>query len=104
MRTAELIACIAIVAFSLTACGEQRDRKSDQQAQEDRAQQARFQKWAYIAKEKEIAPGETVKLVIVPHPWGEDFDTRCLIYTHTGFRQSTMICPGTINEVIAEHE
>lgn len=54
----------------------------------------RFKDWAYIAKEKELRPGETVKLVIIPHPWGGEFmDTKCLIYTHNEYKQASMICP-----------
>lgn len=54
----------------------------------------RFENWAYVAKTKEIAPGETVKLVVIPHPAGLDMlDTRCFVYSHQEFRTSSMICP-----------
>ena len=63
----------------------------------------RFDEWAYVAKEKQIAPGETVRLIIIPDPMGFDFmDTKCLIYTHREFRQSSMICPDATKENIAE--
>lgn len=64
----------------------------------------RFQQWAYIAKEKEVAPGETVKLVIVPNPYGESLDTKCLIYTHHEFKTSSMICPDAVRDFIEEKE
>jgi hypothetical protein len=58
------------------------------------ADSKRFEQWAYIAKEKEIAPGETIKLAVIPSATGIDFlDTKCLIYTHREFKTSSMICP-----------
>lgn len=54
----------------------------------------RFQDWAYVAKSKEIAPGEVVKLVVIPSPYGmEILDTKCLIYTNQAFKTSSFICP-----------
>lgn len=64
----------------------------------------RFQQWAYIAKEKEVAPGETVKLVIIPHPVSDMLDTKCLIYTHRELKTSSMICPDATKEFIEERE
>lgn len=66
---------------------------------------ARFNQWAYVAKEKQIAPGETLKLVIIPDPLGFDIlDTKCLIYTNFEYKQSSMICPGATQESIKESE
>lgn len=77
--------------------------KHDKQTQQRRGEEAkRFNDWAYVAKEKEISPGERIKLVIVPHPWGDFFDTKCLIYTNEEFRQSSMICPDADKEYIAD--
>jgi hypothetical protein len=64
----------------------------------------RFQEWAYVAKDKEIKPGERLKLVIVPSPWGEYFDTKCLIYTNNELKQSSMICPDANKDFIKESE
>ncbi|MDO8787783.1 MAG: hypothetical protein Q7J42_06905 [Sulfuritalea sp.] len=69
---------------------KQRQRYVGQQAEASQ----RFKDWAYVAREKEVAPGETVKLVVIPHPTGIEFmDTKCLIYTHREFKTSAMICP-----------
>lgn len=66
---------------------------------------ARFNQWAYVAKEKQIAPGETLKLVIIPDPLGfEILDTKCLIYTNSEYKQSSMICPNATQESIKEVE
>lgn len=80
--------------------------KSENRAEKTRAENTqRFKDWAYVAKEKEIRPGEMVKLVIVPGPFGGEYgDTKCLIYTHTEFRQSSMICPGADSYNIKERE
>lgn len=64
----------------------------------------RFLEWAYVAKDKEIKPGERIRLVIVPSPWGEYFDTKCLIYTNDEFKQSSMICPDADKDYIKESE
>jgi len=52
----------------------------------------RFKDWAYVAKEKEVAPGETIKLVVIPDSAGI-FSTKCFVYTHRDFKTSSMICP-----------
>jgi hypothetical protein len=54
----------------------------------------RYVDWAYVAKEKEFSPGETVKLLVIPSQFGiAILDTKCLIYTHREFKTSSMICP-----------
>lgn len=65
-----------------------------QRATENQHAKQRFNNWAYIAKEKEISPGETIKLVIIPSTYADDFsDTKCFIYTHKEYRTSSMLCP-----------
>lgn len=65
-------------------------------------EEKRFKEWAYVAQDKEIRPGERIKLVIVPSPLGEYFDTRCLVYTNDAFKQSSMVCPGADKEFLKE--
>lgn len=60
----------------------------------DDADSRRMHEWTFIAKEKQITPTETVKLVVIPGEYGEDSDVKCLIYTNQDFKQSTFICPG----------
>jgi hypothetical protein len=80
---------------------KQRQRHTERRA--DAAQ--RFKDWAYVAKEKEVAPGETVKLVIIPSAYGVDFlDIKCLVYTHREFKTSSMICPDADRSQLAENE
>ena len=48
----------------------------------------------YVASEKEIAPGQTIRMVVMPHSSGMDFlDTKCFVYTHQEFKQASMVCP-----------
>ena len=47
----------------------------------------------YIASTKTLTDGETVRVLVIPHPLGEFFDTVCLIYVHREFGAATMNCP-----------
>lgn len=62
----------------------------------------RFKDWAYVAKEKDIAPGETIKLVVVPDSTGT-ISTKCFVYTHREFKTSSMICPDAKQDDIEEN-
>lgn len=91
---------ILCVALAFAGCGDGDKSEKDQKHSERlAAAKHRFEQWAYVAKEKQIAPGETIKLVIIPDPQGFDFfDTKCLIYTHAEYKQSSMICPDADKE------
>lgn len=72
----------------------QKVRHTTEHAVREAANEQRFKNWAYVAKEKEIAPGESIRLVVIPDPTGFDFlDTKCLIYTHREFKTSSIVCP-----------
>jgi hypothetical protein len=47
----------------------------------------------YIASTKMLTDGETVRVLVIPHPLGEFFDTVCVLYTHRDFGAATMSCP-----------
>lgn len=82
------------VIAALVGCDGNKASKEQKRIERKAAAQHRFEQWAYIAKEKQIAPGETVRLLIIPDPNGIDFfDTKCLIYANQDYRQSSMICP-----------
>ncbi|MBI3935748.1 MAG: hypothetical protein HY323_02120 [Betaproteobacteria bacterium] len=55
----------------------------------------RVKRGPYIERSKEISETETVRILVVPHPWGSFFDTTCVIYTHREFKAATMQCPKT---------
>lgn len=66
---------------------------------------ARFKAWAYVAKTKEIGSGETLKLIVVPHPYGDSiYDTKCIIYANSELKQTSMSCQGTDNLTEKENE
>lgn len=60
----------------------------------------RFGEWAYIAHEKEIKPGERIKLIVIPSPHGDLLDTKCLVYTNDELQQVAMTCPDAMKEFL----
>lgn len=57
--------------------------------------QARVAEWATVIKEKELAPGEKLRLVDVPDQTFGFLSTRCMIYTNAEYHTAQFICPGT---------
>ena len=106
-----LIAAIAIGAL-MTYCSDknaeaqnrnQAQPKNKSNEQEKLEAKLRFEKWAYIAKEKQISASETVRLLIIPETTGIDlFDTKCLIYSNAEYKTSQMICPDADKDMIKE--
>lgn len=41
----------------------------------------------------DIGPGERASVLVIPHGDIKDFDVRCVVYTNTELRTSTMACP-----------
>ena len=77
---------------------EKKQRYTERKAQSAQ----RFKEWAYVAKEKDIAPGETIKLVVIPDSTGL-LSTKCFVYTHREFKTSSMICPDAKQDEIEEN-
>ena len=93
------------VALALLGCGADEAEKEKKYTEREAAAKLRFEQWAYVVKEKQIAPGETIKLVIIPDSQGFDFqDTKCLIYTNAEYKQSSMICPDADKESLKASE
>jgi hypothetical protein len=62
---------VLCVALALLGCGaDDKAEKEQKYAEQEAAAKLRFEQWAYVAKEKQIAPGETIKLVVIPDPQG----------------------------------
>jgi hypothetical protein len=102
-----LLGAVAVVVIVWWSYGTWTANKANEPSRINSANEAelkRFQEWAYVAKDKEIKPGERLKLVIVPSPWGDYFDTKCLIYTNDELKQSSMICPDANKDFIKESE
>lgn len=91
--TALLVAfAVAVWAYHSFISEPERQRQRNADRRADASQ--RFADWAYVAKAKDIAPGERIKLVVIPSPSGIEFlDTKCLIYTNSEFKTSSMHCP-----------
>lgn len=64
----------------------QDSRKLDTWRQKEKA---RIQAGPRFAAQWEIAPGEHLRQIVIP---GFIFPTKCLIYTHTEYRQANMVC------------
>lgn len=99
-----IIAALAgVLAYNSLVVAPAKQRQRHIEHRSDAAQ--RFKDWAYVAKEKEVAAGETIKLVIIPGAYGvELFDIKCLIYTNREFKTSSMICPDADRSQLAENE
>ncbi len=81
------------VALLVVGCNQAEKEAAKQRGTERMAaEKARISQWAHITKEKQITPTETVKLVIIPSALGDVFDTKCLIYTNSEYKQSNMVC------------
>lgn len=94
---------VGVIGFQAWVSKSDRERARSVERRADAAQ--RFERWAYVDKANEVAPGEIIKLVVIPHSSGVDFlDTKCLIYTHQEFRTSSMICPDASRDDIEAKE
>lgn len=94
---------LGVWAYNAWIVQPEKQAKRHTEHRADAAQ--RFKDWAYVAKEKEVAAGETIKLVVIPSPYGiEMFDIKCLIYTNREFKTSSMICPDADRSQLAENE
>lgn len=108
-RTAEIVGSIIVVgalgywAYYSWVLEPAKDEKRQVKQKAEASQ--RFTDWAYVAKEKEVAPGETIKLLIVPSRNGTGaLDPKCLIYTNREFKTSSMVCLGETQSLIQELE
>ena len=63
------------------------------QAAERKTTEQRAEAGPYIAVTKDISKDETVRVLVIPNPLGEFFDTVCLVYVHREFQVATMNCP-----------
>jgi len=82
----------AYQAFVVAPKEEAKSKRIATQSEAEAA--ARFNKWAYVEKEKEISPGETLRLVRIPSKDGFEYaDTKCLVYTSSEFKSVFFSCP-----------
>ena len=98
--TVTVIACV-LGAWAYYSWVIQPKKEQQRFAERKAKSSQRFKDWAYVAKEKDIAPGETIKLVVIPDSTGI-ISTKCFVYTHREFKTSSMICPDAKQSEIEE--
>lgn len=99
MRTL-LILAISVLVVS---CGKQDSTQNENRYMErKKAIQERFDKGAYVVKEKQLSPTESLRLVIVPARVDDMFDAKCLIYINTEYKVAQMQCPDMNDSILDE--
>jgi hypothetical protein len=81
---------VAILAFAL---GWFTHEAKPQVLEQRRTTTQRVQGGPYIAQSKDISTTENVRVLVIPHPLGDFFDTQCVIYTNRDVGTATMNCP-----------
>jgi hypothetical protein len=88
----------AVLLWYITTTNDRERRANVEAARQkvfsERAQ-ARVTEWATVIKEKELTPGETLRLIDVPDQSFGFLSTRCMIYTNAIYRTAQFVCPGT---------
>lgn len=89
---AAFVAWVVVDAFVLS----ERPTRAQQEATavEAARAEARGQRWAYIAKSKEIAPGKALSWIVIPDPGSpglEFLDIHCLLIETE--RGTSIVCP-----------
>lgn len=56
----------------------------------------RFTQGPFVGSEKEIAPGERIRVVVIPSKDGDFFDTSCVLYTNPAAGTSSITCPESL--------
>lgn len=89
---ATLCIAVGVIVYALVYRPHQKDVLRWQQVKA--AALERKARGSYVEREQELAPGQKIRLVVIPHSSGIDLlDTKCLVYTNTEFRQANMVCP-----------
>jgi hypothetical protein len=72
------------------------DRRIHAQQIEDGVRQARarLERGAYVHSRKRISDTEEVEVLIVPEGTADTLDTRCIVYTNSELKTSSITCNG----------
>ncbi|MGE5522512.1 MAG: hypothetical protein ACM3SS_02270 [Rhodospirillaceae bacterium] len=96
-------AAAALVVFHLAPSATPRDDDSsaaqratrEHELQEAvRQARARLERGAYVHTRKRISDTEEVQVLIVPEARADALDTRCIIYTNSELKTSSITCNG----------
>jgi hypothetical protein len=85
--------CIALIVCAATAFLWAAGRDAKPQTVERRTTTQRVQEGPRIVSSTKISEAETVRVLVIPHPLGEFFDTICVIYVNRDVGAATMNCP-----------
>lgn len=89
-----LIAAIVYMADSRKQKAAERHDKHEKRELE---LAERFTQGPFVGSEKEIAPGERIRVVVIPSKYGDFLDTRCVLYTNPAAGTSSITCPESLN-------
>lgn len=91
------------VLIALVGCGKGSNTQADDRyLKQKAADKERYEKGAYVAKEKQLSPTESLRLVIVPARIDDMFDAKCLIYINTEYKVAQMQCPDLSDAILDE--
>ena len=86
---------IVLIALLLAGC-------NDKPTREPSADAERAKRGPYVTMSKDISDHENIRVVIIPHPWGQPFDTACVIHTNREFKTTNMQCPAGVEQSLPE--
>lgn len=96
--TALLGGAVTLIAYQFFIVKpEQEEKARARYEQADKEATARYEKWAYIEKEKDISSHESIKLLVVPSKDGFQ-DARCLVYANSKTNTSSIACGDMVPE------
>lgn len=76
---------------STAAAQPTREQQLDEAVRQARA---RLDRGAYVHTRKRISDTEEVEVLIVPEAQADALDTRCIVYTNTELKTSSITCNG----------
>jgi hypothetical protein len=89
---------IVLIAYQfIIVKPEQNEKARARYEQADKEIAARYEKWAYVEKEKDISSYESIKLIVVPDKGGFR-DARCLVYVNSKTNTSSITCGDMVPE------
>lgn len=85
------------VAMSAISSSRQADTEKRERYEARKSERLeRFRQGSYVGSDKEIAPGERIRVVVIPSKDGDFFDTRCVLYTNLAAGTSSITCPESL--------
>lgn len=100
MSSAKRIAVFGAVALSVAIGGCDSNKVDAKVGAEELAYEKkklerveRFRAGPYVESDKEIAPGERIRVVVIPSKHGRFNDANCVLYTNLTTGSSSITCP-----------